>query len=281
MENRVSLKHNCDHYNDLRYPHLNKRKFGDQEVDVVIVGLGAAGGVLIYELAKAGLQVVGIEAGPFWDPQTDFASDELHARSLAWNDTRLSTGQNALQFGANNSGRGVGGGTVHFTGVFYRFHESDFQVRSLDGVAADWPISYEDLAPYYTKIEEEIKVSGPREFPWGAFHGPYPYPERNPISGNAQIFRQGCEALGIRSTVAPLAILSAPFDGRPPCINRGFCNQGCLPNAKFSTLIHHVPKAIAQGAEVLTDCMVTRILVDQRGKVTGVEFNHDGQNYQQ
>lgn len=108
MENRVSLKHNCDHYNDLRYPHLNKRKFGDQEVDVVIVGLGAAGGVLIYELAKAGLQVVGIEAGPFWDPQTDFASDELHARSLAWNDTRLSTGQNALQFGANNSGRGVG-----------------------------------------------------------------------------------------------------------------------------------------------------------------------------
>lgn len=181
MENRVSLKHNCDHYNDLRYPHLNKRKFGDQEVDVVIVGLGA-GGVLIYELAKAGLQVVGIEAGPFWDPQTDFASDELHARSLAWNDTRLSTGQNALQFGANNSGRGVGGGTVHFTGVFYRFHESDFQVRSLDGVAADWPISYEDLAPYYTKIEEEIKVSGPREFPWGAFHGPYPYPERNPIT---------------------------------------------------------------------------------------------------
>ena len=95
-------------------------------------------------------------------------------------------------------------------------------MRTLDGAAEDWPITYADLAPYYAKIEEEIKVSGPREFPWGAFHGPYPYPERSPISGNAEIFRRGCAALGIRSTVAPLAILSAPFDGRHPCINRGF-----------------------------------------------------------
>lgn len=260
---------------------MKQRKFAKQEVDVVIVGLGAAGGVLLRELASAGLDVVGIEAGPFWDPQTDFASDELHSQSLAWNDTRLSTGKNALQFGSNNSGRGVGGGTVHFTGVFYRFHESDFEVRTRDGVAEDWPISYGDLAPYYAKIEKDIKVSGPREFPWGAFHGPYPYPERDPISGNAQIFRKGCEALGIRSTVAPLAILSAPYDGRPPCINRGFCNQGCLPNAKFSTLIHHVPQAIAQGAEVLTDSMVTRILVNKRGRATGVEFNHDGKTYEQ
>lgn len=275
------MQHNCDHYNGERYPHLHKRKYGGQEADAVIVGLGAAGGVLLYELAKAGFQVVGIEAGPFWDPQSDFASDELHAQSLAWNDTRLSTGSDALQFGANNSGRGVGGGTVHFTGVFYRFHESDFRVRSLDGAGEDWPISYQDLEPHYTKIEQDIKVSGPKEFPWGPFRGPFPYPERNPISGNAEIFRRGCQVLGIRSTVAPLAILSAPFAGRPPCINRGFCNQGCLPNAKFSTLVHHVPKAIALGAEVLSDCLVTRILVDKQGRVTGVEFNHDGKYYEQ
>ncbi len=260
---------------------MQKRKFAKQEVDVVVVGLGAAGGVLISELAEAGLNVVGIEAGPFWDPANDFASDELHSRTLAWNDTRLSGGQDALQFGSNNSGRGVGGGTVHFTGVFYRFHESDFKVRTLDGVAEDWPINYEDLAPYYGKIEQDIKVSGPRKFPWGAFHGPYPYPEREPISANAQVFRKGCEALGIRSTVAPLAILSAPFDGRPPCINRGFCNQGCLPNAKFSTLIHHVPRAIKAGAEVLTDSMVTRIVVNKQGRVTGVEFSHEGKIHEQ
>lgn len=282
LENRDPIvKHNCDHYDGHRYDDMEHRKYGDKEVDVCIVGVGAAGGVLAYELSRAGLQVVGIDAGPFWDPQSDFASDELHTHNLTWIDTRISTGKDPLKFGHNNSGRGVGGGTVHFTGVFYRFHESDFRVKNLYGVADDWPISYWDLEPYYAKIEDEIKVSGPKYFPWGVFHGPYPYPERDPISANAQTFRQGCNALGIKSTVAPLAILSAPYDGRPPCINRGFCNQGCMPNAKFSTLIHHVPKAIGRGAEIISDAMVTQILVDKHGDVTGVEFNHDGKNYRQ
>jgi len=275
------LTRSCDHYGNQRFTHLRQRKYAGQEVDAVVVGLGAAGGLILRDLAKAGLDVVGIEAGPFWDPASDFASDELHARTLNWQDTRLSTGQNPLRFGHNNSGRGVGGGTVHFTGVFYRFHASDFRTRTLDGVGEDWPITYADLEPYYAKLEEEIKVSGPREFPWGEFNGPYPYPVREPISGNAQVFRRGCEALGIRSAVAPLAILSAPYDGRPPCINRGFCNQGCLPNAKFSTLIQHIPQALADGAEVLSDCMVTRILVGKDGRVSGVEFVHDGRTYKQ
>ncbi|MEJ6951607.1 GMC family oxidoreductase [Natronospora cellulosivora (SeqCode)] len=281
MEYKTSVKHNYDHYKGHRYDNLDHRKYGDKEADVCIIGVGAAGGVLLYELANAGLDVVGIEAGPFWDPQTDFASDELHAYSLNWQDTRLSTGNDPLKFGPNNSGRGVGGGTTHFTGVFYRFHESDFRVKSTDGVAEDWPISYQDLAPYYDKIENDIKVSGPKHFPWGAFNGPYPYPEREPISAMAQVFREGCENLGIRSSTTPLAILSAPFDGRPPCTNRGFCNEGCLPNAKFSTLIQHVPKAIDKGAEVITDSMVTRIMVDKSGKVSGVEFSHKGEYYQQ
>lgn len=282
MENKDFVKHNCDHYEGNRFNDMNHRKFGDKEVDVCIVGAGAAGGVLAYELSKAGLDVVVIEAGPYWNPQTDFASDELYTESLAWNDTRLVLGNDPLKFGRNNSGRGVGGGTVHFTGVFYRFHESDFRIKTLDGVGEDWPITYKDLEPYYEKIEQDIKVSGPKLFPWGAFHGPYPYPERDPISGNAQVFRRGCEALGIRSTVAPLAILSAPYDGRPPCINRGFCNQGCMPNAKFSTLIQHIPRAIGFGAELLTDSMVTQILTDKSGKkVTWVEFCHEGKNYRQ
>ncbi|WP_273484160.1 GMC family oxidoreductase [Desulforamulus ruminis] len=272
------VKHNCDHYKDHRYNHLDKRKYGE-EADICIVGAGAAGGVLAYELSKAGFKVVVIEAGPFWNPQTDFASDELSMESLAWNDTRLVAGNDPLSMGHNNSGRGVGGGTVHFTGVFYRFHESDFMVQSLDGVADDWPIRYTDLASYYDKIEKDIAVSGPKHFPWGPFQGPYPYPEREPISANAQIFRRGCKKLGLRSVVAPLAILSAPFEGRPPCINRGFCNQGCLPNAKFSTLIHHIPKAIGHGAEVLSDCMVTQVQVDKTGKVTGVTFVHGSQEY--
>lgn len=258
---------------------MENRKYPDG-ADVCIVGAGAAGGVLAYELAKAGLRVVVLEAGPFWDPQRDFASDELEMQRLAWQETRLVAGNDPLRLGHNNSGRGVGGGTVHFTGVFLRFHESDFMTKTIDGVGEDWPITYRDLAPYYDKIEREIAVSGPSHFPWGAFQGPYPYPVREPISANAQLFREGCDKLGIESVVAPLAILSAPFDGRPPCINRGFCNQGCMPNAKYSGLIHHIPKAIAEGAEVLSDCMVTEILM-AGDRVSGVLFSHNGLMHRQ
>ncbi|MCK9918132.1 GMC family oxidoreductase, partial [Microbacteriaceae bacterium K1510] len=279
MESRDRVTHNCDHYAGYRSKQLDKRKFADG-ADVCIVGAGAAGGVLAYELAKAGLGVVVIEAGPFWNPQTDFASDELSMRNLAWQATRLVDGKDPLKLGHNNSGRGVGGGTVHFTGVFLRFHESDFMTRTVDGVGEDWPIRYEDLASYYDKIERDIAVSGPSHFPWGQFNGPYPYPVREPISANSQLFREACEKLGMESVVAPLAILSAPFDGRPPCINRGFCNQGCLPNAKYSGLIHHIPKAIEAGAEILSDCMVTQLVTDGN-RVTGVLFDHDQQTYEQ
>lgn len=279
MESNDRVTHNSDHYAGYRSKQLDKRKYADG-ADVCIIGAGAAGGVLAYELAKAGLRVVVIEAGPFWNPQTDFASDELTMRHLGWQATRLVDGQNPLKMGHNNSGRGVGGGTVHFTGVFLRFHESDFMTHTADGVGEDWPIRYQDLAPYYDKIERDIAVSGPDHFPWGSFNGPYPYPVREPISANSQLFREACQKLGIDSVVAPLAILSAPFDGRPPCINRGFCNQGCMPNAKYSGLIHHIPKAIEAGAEILSDCMVTQLVTDGT-RITGVVFDHDRQTYEQ
>ena len=239
---------------------MNNRIYKDG-ADVLIVGAGAAGGVLARDLSKAGLKVVLIEAGPFWDPQQDFASDELATDKLGWQDTRIVAGSNTLTLGKNNSGRGVGGGTTHFTGVFLRFHESDFVLKSRDGVAEDWPIRYQDLAPYYNRLEQEIGVSGPKHYPWGPYSGPYPLPEREPLSANAEMFRIGCEKLGVKSVVTPLAIISAPFKGRAPCINRGFCNQGCMPNSKFSTLIHHIPEAIESGAEVLTDCMATEVTV--------------------
>jgi choline dehydrogenase-like flavoprotein len=258
-----------------------QRKYNKQEVDVVIVGAGAAGGVLAKELSEAGMSVVLLDAGPFRDPQKDFASDELAMKNLGWQDTRIVDGSDPLQMGHNNSGRGIGGGTVHFTGVFLRFHDSDFNSKTLDDVGMDWPIDYADLEPYYTKIEKEIAVSGPRYFPWGNFHGPYPYPERDPLSPNAYMFQNGCSHLNIETAVTPLAILSAPFEDRPPCINRGFCNQGCMPNAKFSTLIVHVPKAIKAGAEVLADCMVTQINMNSAGLATGVTFVHHGETYEQ
>lgn len=258
-----------------------KRKYANEVVDVVIVGAGAAGGVLAKELSEAGMSVVILDAGPHRDPQKDFASDELSMKNLGWQDTRIVDGTHPLMMGNNNSGRGIGGGTVHFTAVFLRFHDADFKAKTMDGVAEDWPIGYEDLAPYYARTEKDIAVSGPKSFPWGNFRGPYPYPEREPLSPNAYMFMNGCEKLGIRSSVAPLAILSAPFEGRPPCINRGFCNQGCMPDAKFSTLIVHIPKAVKAGAEVLADCMVTQIVMGKDGRAKGVIFVHNGIQYEQ
>lgn len=260
---------------------MMNRKYANEEVDVVIVGAGAAGGVLAKELSETGMSVVILDAGPFRDTQKDLASDELTMQNLGWQDTRIVDGNNPLTMGHNNSGRGIGGGTVHFTAVFLRFHDADFKARTMDGVADDWPISYEDLEPFYTRTEKEIAVSGPKHFPWGNYHGPYPYPEREPLSPNAYMFMNGCEKMGIRSSVAPLAILSAPFEGRPPCINRGFCNQGCMPDAKFSTLIVHIPKAIKAGAEVLADCMVTQVLMGKDGLAKGITFVHDGRTYEQ
>lgn len=256
-------------------------KWLNEEVDAVIVGAGATGAVVARELGKAGFKVVLMEAGPYWEVGRDFVSDELHMRKTAWRAKRLTAGNNPPDLGHNISGSGVGGGTVHFTAVVPRFFPSDFRVRTVDGVAEDWPITYEDLAPYWEALEQEIPVSGPKHYPWGGFHGPYPYPEREPVAATHQILRIGCEKLGIRSSVAPLAILSASYEGRPPCINRGFCAQGCLPNSKFSTLIHHIPKALDAGVELRHGCMVNRVICGSDDRVEGITFIFNGNEYRQ
>lgn len=250
-------------------------------VDFCIVGAGAAGSILAKELSEAGFSVVVLEAGKVMDPQSQWVSDEIVMnRMLAWNDLRLIEGQDPIKMGHNNSGKGVGGGTNHFSGVSLRMHPSDFKVKSKEGVAEDWPIEYKDLEPYYTELEKEIGVSGPKYFPWGAFNGPYPLPQRNPVNAVAEVFMIGCERLGIKSSVAPTAILSVPHNDRPPCTNRGFCNQGCIPNAKFSTLITYARWAENAGAEIRPECMATRVTTS-KGKVTGVEYIHNGQEFYQ
>lgn len=144
-----------------------RRYSPDEEVDFCIVGVGSGGEVLLQRLARAGYRVVGIEAGPFWDTERDWVSDEAGSHRLYWNDLRITGGENPLTFGANNSGRGVCGGSVHWAAFTPRFHPSDFRVRSQDGVGVDWPIAYADLKPYYELLEREMPVAGPASFPWG------------------------------------------------------------------------------------------------------------------
>ena len=124
------------------------RRFDDtDEVDMVVVGCGAGGGVLTQRLARAGWRVVAMDAGPFWDPDTDWVSDEAGSHHLYWTEPRVIAGADPVPLGSNNSGRGVGGSMIHFAGYAPRFHPSDFRTRSTDGVGADWPIGYADLKP--------------------------------------------------------------------------------------------------------------------------------------
>jgi choline dehydrogenase-like flavoprotein len=248
-----------------------RRYRNDEEVDFVIVGVGAAGGVLAQRLAKAGFRVVALEAGPFWDTERDWVSDEVGSHKLYWNNLRITGGEDPLTLGENNSGHGVGGGTVHWAAFTPRFHPSDFRVYSEDGVGADWPISYWDLKPYYELLEREIPVSGPARFPWGDPHG-YSYGP-HPIGGVAGKLVQGCTNLGIPVVAGgPVAINAGSHADRPHCIYRGFCIQGCKVGAKQSTLVSHVPDAIAHGAEIRANCMVARIDLGADKRVTGVTY---------
>jgi len=243
----------------------------DEEIDVVIVGVGSAGGVLLQRLAKAGFKVVGLEAGPFWDVERDWVSDEAGSHKLYWNNLRITGGKNPLVFGENNSGQGVGGGSVHWAGFTPRFHPSDFSVYTDTGLGADWPISYWDLKPYYAMMEKEIPVSGPPYYPWGDPHG-YTYGP-HPTAGVSDTLIKGCSALGIRVSIGgPVAINAGSHADRPHCIYRGFCIQGCKVGAKQSTLVSHVPDAIRHGAEVRDHCMVSRINLGADGTVTGVTY---------
>lgn len=251
------------------------RRFSpDEEVDAVIVGTGAGGGPLLARLASKGLKVVAIEAGKWHDPR-GFATDERAQNFLFWLDERLSAGRNPVHFGANNSGIGVGGSTIHYTAYTPRALPEDFRLKTDFGVGNDWPLSYEDLEPYYDAVEEFIGVSGPSPYPWGPPRKPYPLAPL-PLNAGAQLMKRGCDALGIRTSAAPNAALSAPYfqEGigwRAACSNRGFCQAGCSTGGKSSVDVTWIPLAVAKGAEIRPESFVTCIET-AGGKVTSVVY---------
>lgn len=244
---------------------------------IVIVGLGAAGGVLFGKLAEAGFDVTAIEAGPHWQPETDFVSDERAMEKTRWNQARISLGEDPLDTGIGSSGRGVGGGTVHYTGMALRLHPSDFKIKTLDGVGIDWPIDYDELEPYYCEVERDLPISGPEDFPWVKSSQPFPMRAHRQSCVDDK-FKAGAEKLGIKTVPCPMAIITEPLSGRQPCTNRGFCEQGCKPKAKSSTLYNYIPRGEKAGGKIITNAMVTKILTDQTGKtVTGVAYVVGGQ----
>ena len=243
-------------------------------VDLVVVGAGAGGVTLAQRLARAGWRIVVLEKGPFWDPDRDWVSDEKGAGPIYWTDKRIIAGSDPVEMGKNNSGVGVGGSMTHFAGYVPRLHPSDFEVHSRDGVAVDWPIGYQDLKPYFERVERELPVAG-QDWPWG---DPHTYPHApHPISGAAAVAWRGAEDCGIEMRVGPVSITNGRFGNRPHCIYRGFCLQGCKVNAKASPLITHLPDAIEHGVEVRADSMAIRVEVDDSsGRCTGVTYISQG-----
>jgi choline dehydrogenase-like flavoprotein len=252
------------------------RQYADNEaVDFAIVGTGAGGGTLACKLAEYGFSVVALDAGPYWRPLEDFASDEHHQAKLYWTDERIVDGDDPIQLGSNNSGKSVGGSTVHFAMVSLRFRPEWFKARSKLGYGVDWPLDWREMWTYYAEVEQALKISGPVNYPWGPKRPRYPY-RPHELNAAGLVLAQGCEALGIDWTETPLATVSAPRGHSPPCVYRGMCVIGCSTNAKQSVLITWLPRALAAGAEIRDLAMVGRIAHDEFGRVTGVHYIREG-----
>jgi choline dehydrogenase-like flavoprotein len=250
----------------------------DETVDAVVIGTGAGGAPLIARLAAAGLSVVALEAGPRWIPSRDFATDERSQSKLFWNDERLSAGNDPIHFGRNNSGTGVGGTTLHYTAFVPRPRPDDFHLYGEFGVGVDWPFGYEELEPYFDEVEEFLGVSGPSPYPWGPPRKAYPLAPL-PLNGAAQLMQRGCDTLGLRTSPAPNAALSAPYAQpgvglRAACSNRGFCQAGCSTGAKASMDVTYIPIAEQNGADIRHDSALRRFEMDRRGHIAQVIYTN-------
>jgi choline dehydrogenase-like flavoprotein len=258
------------------------------EVDFLIIGAGAAGGVLAKELSVAGFRVLVLEQGPHLTAK-DFQHDELKVNWESqlinnWkkqpNTFRKTAQDKAAVQPAVIYGRMVGGGTVHFTGNVWRFHEIDFIERAKKGPIpgtgfADWPFPYAELEPYYTKAEWELGVSGlagasPFDPPRSK---PYPMPPL-PVKSSGVLLERAAKKLGLHAYPAPMAILSKPYPARGACVHCGFCEFfGCEVGAKSSTLASLIPMALRTGrCELRPESYVRKIEVDKSGRVTGATY---------
>ncbi|MBK7862337.1 MAG: GMC family oxidoreductase [Archangiaceae bacterium] len=273
-------------------------------VDVVIIGSGAGGGPMAFELSKAGFKVVLLEKGPHYQQQ-EFVHDEiLNSRRnffmpLPWDEPHLfrpggkSKSGDEHPFKHTNDGwtaNCVGGGTVHMSGYFYRLKPIDFRLRTELGAVkganvADWPITYEDLEPFYEKAEFELGVSG----------NAVPHPMREPRKKNyplpplrehpmAQEVEKACKSLGWHAIPTARGILSQEHQGRAPCTYCTLCGSyGCEHGAKASTGAALIPRALKTGnLDLRPRCMAKEVTVDEKGRAKSViYFDPDGKEQEQ
>src|SRR4051794_14965872 len=255
-------------------------------VDFVIVGSGAAGGIIAKELSTAGFTVVVLEQGPRLT-EAAFDHDEFgtfmrnkHANDPATQPQtfRASPEDKATPQLALMYGRLVGGSNAHFTANVWRLRPSDFNEASVHGSIpgtgfTDWPITYDDLEPYYTKVDWEIGVSGVPG-PFDARRSkPYPMPPL-PVKSSGVLMDRAAQKLGLHSQPAPMAINSQYYNGRPACQHCGFCLFFmCEFRSKSTAMATMLPVAEATGrCEIRPDSYVARVEMGRDGRATGVSY---------
>jgi gluconate 2-dehydrogenase alpha chain len=285
-----------------------------RRTDVVIVGLGAAGGVAALPLAQAGLDVVGLEAGS-WLAPADLSPDELRNNFRAWPQSVQKANREIPTHRANAAApysprlaihpmmNAVGGTTLHYWAQSWRLNPWDFKVVSetrrrygpsrlpKGTTVEDWPFGIEELEPYYDRVEVEIGVSGQAGNVKGAidrrgniFEGPrsrpYPMP---PLRGTGftEMMAGAARSLGWHPFPGPAAVTSGRYDGRSGCVYHGFCNRGgCHVSAKGSTAVTTIPKAQrTKRLTVVTEAHVTSVDVDAQGRVSGVTYRKGNEEF--
>jgi choline dehydrogenase-like flavoprotein len=241
--------------------------------EVLIVGAGLSGAVAALGLSRTGIKVTCLEQGEWTDPGAypgDKADFELQAMG-PWHANPNQRKADADYPILDDSSEikpmlynGVGGSTILYSAHWMRFQPGDFRVKSLDGVADDWPISYRDLAPYYDLNDQEFGVSGIAGDPAYPDHPEYPLPPL-PIQTWGEKVAHAHHRLGWHWWPGSNAIASQPYRNRRPCVQRSTCRAGCNEGAKASVDRSHWPEALANGVELITGARVSRILLDDKG----------------
>ena len=262
----------------------NEQAMKNPPVDVLIIGAGASGAAMAWSLADTRMRILCLEQGD-WVKPSDYPSNgrDWEARQLAEFNFSPNVRAAAADYPINEvdspikiaNYNGVGGGTVLYAGHFPRFHPSDFRVRSLDGVADDWPIDYATLAPFYAENDRMMGVSGLSGDP--AYPPKEPMMPPLPLGKSGQTLARGMNKLGWHWWPSDSAVATEDYHGRARCINLGHCLGGCAQGAKASTDITYWPEAIRAGVELRTRCRVREITTNDQGMATGaIYYDADG-----
>ncbi|MBS1881434.1 MAG: GMC family oxidoreductase [Actinobacteria bacterium] len=251
-----------------------------RDADVLVIGAGASGGVVAKRLAEAGVSVICLEQGDWVDP-AEFPGEAREFDALIsarWHpDPNRRGGRSDYPIDVADSEvpptmfNAVGGSLLLYNGSWPRMLPSDFRVRTLDGVADDWPITYEDLAPYYAQVERDFHVSGLAGDPAYPPHQEYPLPPL-PLGRFGEVAAKGMNARGWHWWPHPTAISSQANGHLAACVRLGTCMAGCPRGAKATTDLTHWPEAIAAGAELITGARVREVLIDRRGRAAGAVY---------